>query len=194
MKVSFRILCFCLLVFVVNARAQKGVALPADSTTPQKKTNLEIYAGPRKATLMSALLPGLGQIYNGKYWKVPIVYAALGGAVYVFKTNNDQYNFYRNNLLRLVKDTSLKSIGGYSQSQLQTEKFRYKKYRDFAVIGILGVYMLNIIDANVDAHLKTFDVSDDLSLSWEPFFNTSLFGMGDFSGGIRLTLQLHHTP
>jgi hypothetical protein len=136
----------------------------------------------------------LGQIYNGKYWKVPIVYAALGGAVYVFKTNNDQYNFYRNNLLRLVKDTSLKSIGGYSQSQLQTEKFRYKKYRDFAVIGILGVYMLNIIDANVDAHLKTFDVSDDLSLSWEPFFNTSLFGMGDFSGGIRLTLQLHHTP
>ena len=59
--------------------------------------------------------------------------------------------FYRNNLLRLVKDTSLKSIGGYSQSQLQTEKFRYKKYRDFAVIGILGVYMLNIIDANVDA-------------------------------------------
>ena len=183
------IILFLLFVCALKAQQEKAITLPSDSAKNVKTKNQKLYAGPRKATLMSAILPGLGQVYNRKYWKVPIVYGAIGGMVYIFKTNNDQYNYYRNNLLRLVKDTTLTSVGGLNQSQLQTEKLQYKKNRDFAFIGIVAVYLLNIIDANVDAHLKTFDVSDDLSLSWEPWLNQNHYGQKHMSGGLRFTLN-----
>ncbi len=180
---------FILCIGTLQAQNTKRDSLQQDSTKASRAKHQKIYSGPRKASIFSAVLPGLGQVYNRKYWKVPIVYAALGSMVYIFKTNNDQYNFYRNNLLRLVKDTSLTSIGGLNQSQLQTEKLAYKKNRDFAVLGIVGIYILNIIDANVDAHLKTFDVSDDLSLTWDPCLIRPVYGYKNCSVALRLTFN-----
>lgn len=169
---------FIIIVFVFFAseyNAQSDtIVLGKDTTTQTKVQKKAIYSSARKASIMSAILPGLGQAYNKKYWKIPIVYAGLGGFGYMFLSNNTKYNDYRKGLIASVNNgDSSQSVYGvnYSQSQLQSQKLYYRKYRDFAVIGFSIVYIINIIDANVDAHLRTFDVSDDLSLRVDPWQN-----------------------
>lgn len=121
---------------------------------------------------MSAVFPGLGQIYNRKYWKAPVIYAALGGLGYWGVTNQVKYKYYSDNL-RYENDDDESTVNGtlYSSSQLIDQKRYYRKYRDIAIMAGALVYLVNIIDANVDAHLKTFDVSDDLSLQVNPYSN-----------------------
>jgi hypothetical protein len=131
-----------------------------------------IYGDARKATIMSAVFPGLGQIYNRKYWKAPVIYAALGGLGYWGVNNHIQYKYFSNNLrYEYDDDPGTVNLTGYNSAQLIEQKKYHQKYRDIAVmLGIL-VYLVNVIDANVDAHLKTFDVSDDLSLQLNPYSN-----------------------
>lgn len=144
----------------------------ADSTLAKKQTKKAIYSKARKATIMSAALPGLGQIYNQKYWKAPVIYLALGGIAYWGITNHNEYKYYSNNL-RAENDDDPNTLNQtrYSSDQLISQKNYYKKFRDMSIIFGSLVYALNIIDANVDAHLKTFDVSDDLSLQIKPYSN-----------------------
>lgn len=144
-----------------------------------------------RASLMSALLPGLGQVYNRKYWKVPIIYAALGGIGYFARNFNQSYQDYHNELLyRYAHPGLVNSLGKYSTDNLNVLKTQNKKYRDLCFIGMGIFYVLNIIDANVDAHLKKFDVSDNLSLSVAPkTFYCIRGGQGVFSGGISLALH-----
>ncbi len=145
----------------------------------------------RKASIYSAILPGLGQAYNKKYWKIPIIYAGIGGFGYMFYSNHINYIYYRKNLLAVTDDdpNTNNEIAGYDQTGLQAEKLRYKKLRDVGIIGFSLVYIFNIVDANVDAHLKTFDVSDNLSLKIKPVFTTTPnnnFGVGV---GVKLNLK-----
>ena len=163
------------LCFVKNAAAQNDtLVLGKDTTKHNKEQKKAIYSSARKASIMSAVLPGLGQAYNKKYWKIPIIYAGIGGFGYMFLTNNKQYNLYRTNVRAYYDEdsTTLPTITNYTGDQLQTQKLYYRKFRDFAIIGFSIVYLINIIDANVDAHLKTFDVSDDLSINIDPWQNT----------------------
>jgi len=131
------------------------------------------YTKPRIATIMSICLPGLGQVYNGKWWKAPIIYAGFAGLGYVFYTNNVRYYSFKNALILSQEPTSngYAVVDGrnWTTTQLQTQKLEYKRFRDLAAIGISIIYVLNIVDANVDAHLKTFDVSDDLSIHVDPW-------------------------
>jgi len=174
-----------IFVFALNcdlclqAQVQDTILLPKNNafvsedtvklTKVQKK---KIYSGPRRATIMSAILPGLGQAYNKKYWKIPIIYAGLGGFGYMFATNHQEYNFFRKNLIAANDDdTTTHNLTRYDSDQLQKQKNYYKKNRDFAAIGFVLIYLFNIIDANVDAHLKTFDVSDNLSIQVDPWQN-----------------------
>ena len=133
---------------------------------------------PTKATIMSACLPGLGQIYNGKWWKVPIVYAGLGGLGYFVYNNFSEYRSYLHayeyKTGDLPDDVTLSQYetelaNHYSGSQLQTYKETYR--RNFELFTILTVawYGLNIVDACVDGHLYTYDISDNLSLSVDPY-------------------------
>lgn len=145
-----------------------------DSLKAKKAVNKAIYSNARKATIMSAVLPGLGQIYNKKYWKTPIIYAALGGIAYWGINNHNQYKYYSKNLSALYdNDANTLNETPYTSDQLITQKRYYKKFRDMAIMVGGLVYLVNIIDANVDAHLKTFDVSDDLSLQIKPYTNLS---------------------
>ncbi len=188
---------FIILVFTFFAlgyHAQSDtIVLGKDTTTKTKVQKKAIYSSARKASIMSAILPGLGQVYNKKYWKVPIIYAGLGGFGYMFLSNNTKYNDYRKGLIASVNhgDSSQMVYGEYySQSQLQSQKLYYRKYRDFAVIGFSIVYIINIIDANVDAHLRTFDISDDLSLNVDPWQNVYRTGSGyKTATGISLKLN-----
>jgi hypothetical protein len=151
------------------------------------KDKKAVYSQARKASLLSTVLPGAGQIYNKKYWKTPLIYAAFGGLGYFFVSNNNQYNYFRKNLIaEYDENPDTHNNSGFSGSQLQTQKLYYRRFRDFAAIGIGAVYIFNIIDANVDAHLKSFDVSDDLSLKVSPW-NT--YRNGKMASGISLKIN-----
>ncbi len=171
---KFRII-YILLVFASSLlQAQKqGIIKTSDrqdSLNYVDKPLKTIYYSPRKAAILSACLPGLGQAYNKKYWKMPIIYGVLGGIAYWGVTNHQQYKFYSRNLTAIYdEDEHTINTTFYSSSQLVTQKKYYKKYRDMAIMVVALAYFINIIDANVDAHLKTFDVSDDLSLQLNPY-------------------------
>ncbi len=152
-----------------------------------KKTN----HSPKKAAILSAILPGAGQVYNRKAWKIPIIYAGLGGFGYMFYTQQNKYSYYRKNLIA-ENDENPSTINetGYSTPQLQTLKIQHRRYRDIGALALVAVYVVNIIDANVDAHLKTFDVSDDLSIQLKPSLKEySVFGFCSLSPAITIKLN-----
>jgi len=147
---------------------------------------------PKKASIYAALFPGLGQIYNRKYWKLPIVYGGYAGLIYVLGWNNNNYKDFfqgyriisqynntatmkpeeRKFLDNLVKNPSISldnpSTFKYISTQLKSGKDYYRRNRDLTIIGIAALHVLSIIDASVDANLFDFDISDDLSMRIEP--------------------------
>jgi hypothetical protein len=139
---------------------------------------------PKRAALMSACLPGLGQIYNRKIWKVPIIYAGFGGLGYGFAVNQSRFAQYRD-ALRVRYDDDPNTIDNfpqYSDDNLVTFKQFYQRWRDLTVIGMVALYTLNVIDAAVDAHLFHFSVDDNLSLHVMPYclptFQNTSVGLG----------------
>jgi hypothetical protein len=147
----------------------------------------------RKASIMSMVLPGLGQAYNKNYWyiKIPLIYGALGGLGYYVMQKNQEYQDYHNELIYRYGhgDTLRNSFLKLTTDQVNTEKIQVKKYRDFFIIGMGIVYLINVIDANVTAHMKTFDVSDKLSLGITPkafYCRNSPHGL---AGGVSLVLN-----
>lgn len=187
---SYILLFFVFVCTTVQAQQNDSLRNNIKKDSIQSKTAVKkaIYSDARKASIMSACLPGLGQAYNKKYWKIPVIYVALGGLGYWGITNQTQLKFYSNNL-RFENDENPATLNtsGYSSDQLITQKRYYRKYRDIAVIAGILVYLINIVDANVDAHLKTFDVSDDLSLYVKPYSNL------DYNNKLQagLTLKLN---
>jgi len=124
---------------------------------------------PSKAAFYSAVVPGLGQAYLGKAWKVPIIYAALGASLYYFDQNNKIMNSYRTAYKRRLNgyfdDEFLEKAIPISTEQLLIGVEFHKNYRDIAIVLAAAAYMLNILEANVSAHLLQFNVSDDLSVT-----------------------------
>lgn len=142
---------------------------------------------PRKATIYSAVLPGLGQAYNRKYWKIPIVYAGLGVGIYFLQDNIRQANYFMDNYRNATDDDpSTINDSGYNPNTLQDLVIQHRKWRDYSYLGILAVYLLNIIDAQVDAHLFHFDVSKDLSMQVIP----SMMMTAQPTPGLTLCLKL----
>lgn len=143
----------------------------------------------RKATLWSTYLPGAGQVYNRKTWKVPIIYAAFVGMGYLIKFNHDNFKKFDNALLKRYDNdpTTVDDYADiYSEDNLRSLSEFYRRNRDLSVIGLTLVYVLNIIDAHVDAHLYTFNVDDNLSLQVNPVMQ-----MGPYSSSAGLSLSLH---
>jgi len=157
-------------------------------TTPVQK----VVRSPKKASIYAALFPGLGQIYNRKYWKLPIVYGGYAGLIYVLGWNNNNYKDFfqgyriiaqytstaamkpeeRSFLDNLIKNPSISldnpSTFTYISAQLKSGKDYYRRNRDLTIIGIAALHVLSIIDASVDANLFDFDIGDDLSMRIEP--------------------------
>lgn len=146
---------------------------------------------PRSATLRSAILPGLGQAYNRKYWKIPIVYAGLGASAYFIVRNTQQYNDFQNALIaRNDPDQNDAYQGIYTEQQLSTLKSTYRRWRDLSYISFIAVYVLQVVDANVDAHLYDFDVSDDLSLRIEPWSGRTGSSFRSLASGNGVSLSV----
>lgn len=134
--------------------------------------SLEASHPPGKAALRSAILPGFGQAYNRKYWKIPIIYAGIGTLAYFVKFNNTEYQRF-SKAYRIRTDGDSTTIDefvkyGLQETDLKTQKDYWRRNRDLCIIGIGAVYILNIIDAYVDAHLFYFKVSDTIALHWVP--------------------------
>jgi len=122
---------------------------------------------PKRAAIYSAVIPGSGQIYTKKYWKVPVIYGGLVTSAYFINDNNNQYKEYRDAAL-LSYETGENQLG-YTYSELITLKDHYRRNREISYFSFIGIYILNIVDASVNAHLLNFDVSDDISLNIRPY-------------------------
>ena len=120
---------------------------------------------PARASLYSAILPGLGQAYNGDYWKIPIIYGGLMACAYFVYDNSLEFRRFTS-LYKIVQEPGYTGI--LTTSRVQNYRDIYRRYRDYSILTTVAVYVLNIIDANVFAHLSDFDVSDDLSVSLTP--------------------------
>ena len=125
---------------------------------------------PAKAAFYSAMLPGLGQAYNKKYWKIPLVYGAIGASLYFYSTNNTKYHDYRNAYKDRLAGNPNPDYDYLDDSRLIAAQKFYRRNRDLSLLLSFAFYVLNIVDANVDAHLGQFNVNDNLSL--RPDLNT----------------------
>jgi hypothetical protein len=190
---------FIILYFLIATIRSTGfgqVELTADTTIskiPEIQDDSVYYKhSPRKATIYAMVFPGLGQAYNKKYWKIPIVYAGFGTLIYFINTNDKQYKDYRKAYLHslindaLPEDEKEPPINDYEKlyetSFLLDAKNFYRRNRDLSYI-LTGVwYLLQMVDATVDAHLLTWDVGEDLSLNVQPMFNPYAIGNKPISG------------
>lgn len=176
----------------LDAAAQNGkpIIIPTDSTTEiknpafTKDTIVKIVKGdtlkivpkhnPNTATLRSLIVPGWGQAYNREYWKIPIVYGALGTIAGIFIYNNTWYKRAKNAFhIRVSRDTAsfpliYPKLQVYSASDLETIRNSFRRDRDYSTLYFIIFWGLNIADATVFAHLKQFDVSEDLTLQVTP--------------------------
>lgn len=126
---------------------------------------------------MSAALPGLGQAYNKKWWKIPIVYAAMGTSTGFIVYNQRKYKEFRSAYIYQAKnplDTTTTYSKLYTTGNLREIQDTYHNWRDISIIVTAGFYVLNILDAVVDAHFFRYDMSDDLSIEWSPTFSPGL--------------------
>ncbi len=143
------------------AHAQERDTISVDTTVR--------FHSPRKAILYSAICPGLGQVYNKKYWKLPIIYGAGGAFAYYFSFYQLKYEKFRNANDRGNTGEKVLIDGAYYDfDDLARGRDWYRRYRDLNVLGMAAIYFLNIIDAMVDAHFFYYDVSDDLTMKLEP--------------------------
>jgi len=128
---------------------------------------------PSKAAFYSAILPGMGQAYNKKYWKIPIVYAALGTGIGIYAYNNKNYHKYRDEYKRRLNGTEdpTGKLSNITDNQLISAQRQFQKNRDLSLIITVGIYILNIVEANVDAHLLQFNVSEKLTLKPDIYQN-----------------------
>lgn len=161
---------------------EEGVTIMDTLTVKKKRIN---PLAPSKAAFYSAVLPGLGQIYNKRYWKVPIVYAAIGTGIYAYTFNDNRYDRFRAAFKRRragFTDDEFYDLDGsgidpgnpdFSDDALEDAQERFQRDRDLSLLITILLYALNVVDANVDAHLKQYNIDDDLSLQMDirPFMD-----------------------
>ncbi len=151
----------------------------------EKQEEAILPKDPKKATLFSAVLPGAGQVYNDKSWKVPILYAGILTDLYFVNYNNRRYVSFRDALFALDKKEP-NQFPSLNRAALVRNVDYWRQNRDLTVLLLLGIYALNLVDANVDAHLSGFDISEDLALQVAPQLGTV---SASNSMGVSLTLR-----
>ncbi|WP_229741443.1 DUF5683 domain-containing protein [Planktosalinus lacus] len=181
------------LLFMVQVFAQQKDTLTVvanDASLSVNQITKEPYdpLAPSRAAFYSAVIPGLGQVYNEKYWKIPVIYAGIGASIYFYTTNREDYTRYRDAYKRRLAGYTDDEFQGIANETLIRAQRTSKRNMDVSLAVAVGFYLLNIVDANVDAHLKQYSISDDLSLNpevdYNPFQESTNYGM-------RLTYKLN---
>jgi hypothetical protein len=193
--INLKPLCLIILIFYLPVKGQEElkinevpekIALP-DSIQINQRFSPRIQRliadplTPSKAAFYSAIIPGLGQAFLGKGWKVPIIYAAIGASLYYYDVNNKEMNSYRSAYKRRLNgffdDEYLETEIPITTEQLLLGMEFHKNYRDIAIILAAASYMLNILEANVSAHLLQFNVNDDLSVTPKIILDKEITGI-----------------
>lgn len=199
-----------LFLLCFNLEAQE-LTVPKDSlkisVSSQKKVS-----SPKKASIYAALFPGLGQVYNGKYWKLPIVYGGYVGLIYVLGWNNNNYSDYFDAYKTIAKYSAVTQMTQEDKdylnnlfkipywnlnlnpsrfesfkTQMKSGKDFFRRNRDMSIIGIAVLHVLSIIDASVDANLSDFEINDNLSMRVDPM--PMNFGKGAQVIGINVAFN-----
>ena len=187
--VLFLQLVFC-KVYSQSTKDSSTIGTQKVIDTSNKKTVKPF--SPRTATIRSAILPGWGQVYNKKYWKVPIIYAALGTTAYLFFYNLNTYKALKQSYI--YKTDTIPSNDALippefqklNANSLRVYRNEYRKNVDYSVLFFVIFWGLNVVDATVDAHLKAFDVSDNLSLQINPGYSPLAH-----TNGISFVFDIH---
>ncbi len=202
-----------LIIIILQLFCIQHNLIAQDTVAVSPPVKHKFIAEPLKATMIAVAFPGLGQIYNRKYWKIPLVYAGFGGLIYSVKFNSSNYvkymrayqdfideipetNSYQDVILAdpatydpvVHPDTYDPSDASYYKDGMLRMVDYYKRYRDLSYIGIAGWYLLSILDANVDASLFNYDVSDNLDIAIAPM---PISLPGGFTGaGLNVSLTV----
>ncbi len=178
---SILLLFFCTHILFSQEENNDELKVVTEKVAVRKTKNEKNRAyeplAPARAAFYSAILPGLGQVYNGKglYWRLPIIYGALGAGIYSYTWNNKQYNRFRDvykaRLAGVDPNSPDLEFNDFSDDQLIDRQRRFRKDQELSLLITVGLYVLNIIDANVTAHLQQFNVSKDLSFAPKLDFN-----------------------
>lgn len=178
-------LCVTVTLFAQN----DSISVTPETKLVVKDSIKEEYnpLAPQKAAFYSAVVPGLGQAYNKKYWKIPFIYAGMGAGVYFYLRNDNDYDRFRDAYKRRLAgftDDEFYGAGdtpAISNDRLIDAQKTAQRNKDVSIIVSLAFYLINIVDANVDAHLRQYDVNDDLSvtpnLDYDPVFNQTNYGL-----------------
>lgn len=178
----------CLFIF---GQVQDSLEIKSVMTSTEDAFKLDLYdpLAPARSAFYSAILPGLGQAYNGSYWKIPLVYAGIGTSLYLVIQNDTEYNRYR--------DAYKRRLAGFTDDEFQNileneglinAQKQFRQNKEFAILATVAFYLFNIVDANVDAHLRQFDVSKDLSL--KPNFEPNYLS-GNIDYGLTLNFKFN---
>ncbi|RYD57069.1 MAG: hypothetical protein EOP56_09700 [Sphingobacteriales bacterium] len=161
------------------AEIKADTSINMDSVLEIAPPHLPFEPIPKRAGLYAAIIPGAGQLYNRQYWKIPIVIAGLGTAVYFFQDNLQFYQSYRKAYLQREQDPNNRTLyPRYEKEQLKQLQNNYRQNMDMTVLfGVLG-YAAQILDAVAAAHLKNFDVSRDISMNMSPVASPNGIGFG----------------
>ena len=156
------LICFFLIGFApVSAQEKKEALLIVSDSIKIKEID---PLAPTKAAFYSAIVPGLGQAYNKRYWKIPIVYGAIGTGIYFYADNNKKYHRFRDAYKKRLAGQDDEFKDQYSDATLINAQRTFQRNRDLSLLVTIGLYVLNIVDANVDAHLLQFNVNNKLSV------------------------------
>ena len=199
-----------LQITTADSTATAPAPAPADSNSrvAQKRKSTQestrFVPDPEKATWLGVVFPGAGQIYNRKYWKLPIVYGGFIGCLYAYNWNSQMYSDYRQAYLDIMdadpNTDSFKDFfrpgydfdknSEYLKNVFKKRKDRYRRWRDLSVFAFIGVYALSVIDAYVDAQLANFDIGDDINITVTPTtLNSSGTTIADGYYGLNLNIN-----
>lgn len=193
MKIILKLILIGIIVpLCYSSLEAQEVTVPKDSLNISISNQKKVLS-PKKASIYAALFPGLGQVYNGKYWKLPIVYGGYVGLIYVLGWNNNNYSDYFDGYKTIAKYSTVEQMSKADKdylyklfnypslnlnvnpsrfqtlkTQLKSGKDFFRRNRDMSIIGIAVLHVLSIIDASVDANLSDFEINDNLSMRVDP--------------------------
>jgi len=179
---------------IINKQVPETVTQPQtenQTETAETREKKKFVPDPAKSWKYSAILPGLGQAYNRSYWKIPIIYAGLGAVVFVYNFNHTNYHKWRDAYIAKVDPNIPDEYPEASEHQIKNLMNSYRRDREYTILAGFVLYVFNILEAYVHAHLLNFDVGEDLSLKIEPniqpFKGTG--GLASNTYGLKLTLN-----
>lgn len=205
MRIAFVLLFICAFSFSAIAQ-KKSAKIPAKTDSLSTKApvaegpvkdsiRLALEKMPKKAAWGSAIVPGLGQVYNKRWWKVPLIYGGFAAFVVSYQDNNKQYHVFLSEVqYRLANNGNPANpdYAAYSFEGLVKIKDNFRRNKELSIIGGVVVYAVNIIDAYVDAKFFRFDISENLSLQLKPTLQTNPGGLHAYMAqpGLKLSLSL----